>query len=637
MTSPPPDADTADVETAGVGASSARLLAGLLALFAALGLWKTGRGYDGFDFYQFWVVGQAVAEDLPENVYADADRAKMGTVFFERARSEGASSRRVNVAERRKFIKTWSTPFLYTAFGLLSSGNYERDYTRFQLLCLASTVAAVMLLARAFGWSLAAALLALAAVLQSSTPLLADVRVANVNQLQLLGVTLFLGLAGGRAAATVGGGALLGALCAFKPNLGIVAVLALGLELSRGRWRVVGLLTAGLALGGALAVLAAALFFGRFAAWLDWFGFLRGALYDPERAMTVAHGNASIDRLVFEAAGVHVGSVLGLVLLALVGTVLWRRRASPARAAGAALELHWLVALALCLNLLSAPLSFGHYYVFAIPAVLYCLRPGEHAGARHLVGALALVAFFAPQLFAGLARGAAARAAQGLAVVGDDGAAVRNAARPRSRRGARSVRVAQGAHLRALLGGELDLAAFRRRRPLGVELGLLLEALEGAPQGGRRGRRHLRIPRAVREPRPARLSQREVRRLRVGVLALPELGVRERPRVGARVPARGERRALRHALGVADAARLAALLRERARGSCSAAGPRPAARAPRAPSRTRRRSRPAPGAPSPRARPAPRTPAARASGRCPRRGRGRSSSRPRRRPHRGRR
>jgi len=412
MTAPP-----TDVEPAGVGSSPARLLAALLALFAALGLWKVGRGHDGFDFYQFWVVGQAVSEGLVDDVYDDADRAKMGAVFHERARSAGAGSRRANVAERRTFIKTWSTPFLYTAFGALASGDYERDYTRFQALCLASTIVAVLLLARAFGWRMPAALLALAVLLQSFTPLLADVRAANVNQVQLLGVTLCLVLAGRRAAAAlVAAGAVLGLSCAFKPNLGLVVIVLGGLELARRRWSRIGLLGAGLALGAGAAVLASAVHFGGFGAWLDWAAFLREALYDPERAMTVAHGNASIDRLVLEATGARVGTLLGLVLLVLVGLVLWRRRcAAPALSApprpsgapeapGAALEVGWLVALALCVGLLMAPLTFGHYYVFAIPAVLYCLRPAApaaSAGARHAVGALALAAFFAPQLLAG--------------------------------------------------------------------------------------------------------------------------------------------------------------------------------------------------------------------------------------------
>ena len=232
-------------------------LALALVLFSLTALWNRGRSEIGIDFYQFWVVTQSVSAGLVENIYRDENRRAMGGIFFEmaemaemaeraekteKAKRQEPAGRRMKVARRRTFIKTWSTPFLYTAFHPLASGDYEADYTSFQLLCLLSTALAIGYFGRILGYPAAAALLVLAIVAQASGPLRADVRVGNVNQIQLGLLALFLLAHGrqGRPGRVVLSGIVLGAIVAFKPNLAMVVILIAAVGSARARWRGLG-------------------------------------------------------------------------------------------------------------------------------------------------------------------------------------------------------------------------------------------------------------------------------------------------------------------------------------------------------------------------------------------------------------
>jgi hypothetical protein len=358
------------------------LLSAGAALLGVSSLWLYGRSAVGFDFYQFWAVSQAVAEGTARDVYDDAGRERVGRAFATRALLQPEGSRERVVAGARTVVKTWSTPFLYAAFLPLASGDYERDYTRQQLLALACTVAAVLCFGRRAGLSWPAVLGVLAVLALVFEPLRSDVRVGNVNQLQLglLALALTLRGEGGGGWRRGLAGFALGLLVAFKPNVAPMVPVLWIVELARGGLRRTVAEAAGLAAGAAAAVGAASLFFGTPACWLAWLRFLRASLYD-ERAMSLERGNYSLDRLFYEGTGVHVGAAVGLALVAAVALAAWRRRSR-----GGLLPLSALAAasLGLCLSLLAAPLSFLHYYVLLVPAILHLLRPASTGSRRRV-------------------------------------------------------------------------------------------------------------------------------------------------------------------------------------------------------------------------------------------------------------
>jgi len=138
----------------------------------------------GVDFYQFWVVGQALGHTDVTDVYSTGGRRRLGAEYLDLARRE-ANPRRAAVAEYRQTLETYSTPFLYAVLKTLSGGDYEIDFRNYRLLMLACLVLGVAILARLLGHSLAMTLGAIAVFSAWFAPFTSDMRVGNVNSIQL--------------------------------------------------------------------------------------------------------------------------------------------------------------------------------------------------------------------------------------------------------------------------------------------------------------------------------------------------------------------------------------------------------------------------------------------------------------------
>lgn len=340
-------------------------------------MWSLGRASPGVDFYQFRVVAQAAGRG-DGSVYDDDSRARVGTEFLRRATTDEDSEARRVAAQYRRVLEPLGTPFLYTVVRPLASGRYERDFRAFCLLSLASCLLGLFLIGRLLRYPPTTTLLLLAFVTLAFQPLKSDVRVGNVNQIQLGMLAAYLRLAGGpdRSRAQIAAGALLGAAVLFKPNLaGIVPLLAVS-WLLHGRYRKLILQGAGLAAGVAAAVLASALLFGSLGAWSDWLATFRAF---PLSTFRVEHGNFGLVRLAYEGLDVEIGPHLALAASAAILVCLWlgRRREGAATARGAEAT---LVGAGCLVPLLSAPLVWQHYVLLALPAVLVLLRPEEDPG-----------------------------------------------------------------------------------------------------------------------------------------------------------------------------------------------------------------------------------------------------------------
>jgi hypothetical protein len=366
-----------------------------LALLAALGvarLWTAGHEGAGIDFYQFWAVGQAVREGLVEDVYDPASRPRLARIFLERAQA-GPSQRRLAAATFRKDqIQAASTPFLYSCFYLIQSGDYDSDILKYRILSLGSFLLSMLLLCRLLGFGARESLLAVAFAAWAFAPLQDDLRDGNVNQVQLALLSLYLLLAKAGEAVWIRllGGALLGLAIAFKPNLALVAVLLAFWWVARKRYDLLVLRGAGIALGIGIAVLASSLFFGTISGWGSWLETLRRL--DIEFDVSVSWGNFAAARLFRDWIGVNLSAPLYLAALGLTGTAAWRCRAGvrgregePGSMEGQEPEFLF-VALGTMIPILAGNLAWPHYLVLALPICLYLLRPG---GAGMMVAVLA--------------------------------------------------------------------------------------------------------------------------------------------------------------------------------------------------------------------------------------------------------
>jgi hypothetical protein len=382
----------------------------LLAVFSLSIAWATAARNVGVDFYQFWVVGQALGRADVTNVYSPGERTRLGAEYRELARREG-DARQATVAEYRQTLETYSTPFLYAVFKLFSTGDYETDFRNYRFLMLACLVFAVSALARLLGHSLETTLAVIAIFSAWFAPFTSDMRVGNVNsiQLALLAIYLWTVIRLGSRRGDMLGGAILGLGLAFKPNLVFVAgTLALGWILSR-RARRLALHGIGAAAGGAAAVAAGTIGFGSPRCWADWLSAIRSL---PADIITVDLGNFAPARILGDWFGADVTIVLGLIFCLLVAGAMWRGRPqTPARrpassrpdllapTAGSGPLPDVRAAAAGCLlTLLTPRLAWLHYFVLTIPIFLIALRPldetsspGGDVVARRILPALALL------------------------------------------------------------------------------------------------------------------------------------------------------------------------------------------------------------------------------------------------------
>ncbi|MBZ5639340.1 MAG: hypothetical protein LAO51_11380 [Acidobacteriia bacterium] len=374
-----------------------RVLLALAVVYAVVRGLSYARTWRGLDYYQFWVVGQAAARSgAGADVYSEEERRRIGADVLLGLTAEDHSDRLAAAASRRKVLETYSTPFLYTLTGTLASGRYDTDHLGFVLVSLACGIGGVLALCHRLRYPPLASASAIVALTELYAPWRSDLRVGNVNGIQLgllAGVLGVLGLRG-RPWRDVSAGAILGTAVAFKPNLAFVAVLmAVAWALDR-RFATLRRASAGFALAVTGAFAASSIFFGGPRCWASWISALRSM---PGEIIGVRIGNFSLAHLVGDAAGVKIAPVLALLLLAASLSVLALGRERGRTGNGAASSDEFVPLGVGCLvALLSSPLVWVHYFVLAIPLALWLLRPaGDEAGgwvdARRLLAGIAVV------------------------------------------------------------------------------------------------------------------------------------------------------------------------------------------------------------------------------------------------------
>jgi len=356
------------------------------------------------------VVGTPSARDI----YSQETRDRIGQEYVLLSQRPGASPRQQAVANVRGTLETFGTPFLYTIFRLFSWGSYDRDYLLFQTVSTAGAVLAVLVFCSALGISTAGACLAVALLVTPNfAPMGSDIRIGNVNRLQLamLGSFVFLErldlrrrwcgwhvLASGSLAAAV----------MFKPNLVLAPAMLVAGWLVNQRFRRALWGLAGMAGAATAAVLVSSLYFRDASCWLAW---LRAAGVLMGHGIGTRDGNQSLTRLLVELGWGEHGALLTATLMGIAILCAWRgRRRIGWRAAWGQerpddpervlREDMLVVSAGLGIALIAAPLALLHYFVWLFPRILNAFRrmPGGLAEpvARRLVGVAALLALWWP-------------------------------------------------------------------------------------------------------------------------------------------------------------------------------------------------------------------------------------------------
>ncbi|MCC7193738.1 MAG: hypothetical protein IT444_13260 [Phycisphaeraceae bacterium] len=377
----------------------------LLLVGAIANNWSIGRASVGLDYLHFWAVGQTASASRSAIYSADSARR----IPAEMTRALTPADRGTRYAEalaKRQQFEITATPFLYSLLGAITTGDYELDYTVFQIICLVSMVAGLILIAKTCNYSCLEAMLAAVAILLFTTAYFSDLGVGNVNQIQVGCIALYLVLI--RRPSTPSrdalAGALLGLLCMFKPNLALIPGLLAVVWIIEGRFRTLATQATGGTIAAISSFIFSAIYFGSARIWIDWWHGLRRFMLEANPA--VSAGNVSLARILYELTHWHCEMallLLGCLAFAVCCWIGWRQRSktptdsdmprflSDARA----------VTIGCLIMLLSADLVWLHYLLLAIPTLILLLRPADCATqpcqpARRILTAVVFAAYSMP-------------------------------------------------------------------------------------------------------------------------------------------------------------------------------------------------------------------------------------------------
>jgi hypothetical protein len=296
-------------------------------------------------------------------------------------------SRQRRAATQRPQLETYSTPFLYTVFRLFASGDYDRDFRLFQFVCIATMVMSIALLCRGLAFPFIFVPFAIIAFTVWFEPFRSDLRVGNVNQIQLGFLAVFLWVQSQRGIPYrhAVAGVVLGLAVMFKPNL-ILMLVFLGLVwLLNGRYRRLSSTAGGIAIGVVLSFIVSSVSFGSVGCWMEW---QRKAwqLTTDSALIPVVHGNFSLVQMLDELTGLRLAIPLLLLFSTVTTVFLWKDRSGiTATTTSAALpepmddsgycDASLAAGAGIAMMLLVSQLAWMHYYLLLIPLILYFLRP----------------------------------------------------------------------------------------------------------------------------------------------------------------------------------------------------------------------------------------------------------------------
>lgn len=351
--------------------------AGLLfgALFALWGLtlsWKLANLSEGLDFYQFWVGGQE-APHVGEQLWSAETARELQQRYHLRAVTTEGSTAMVRVADARPQLEMFSTPFLYTCFGILPN-HYDPAYEIYRIVELLALVAGIVAIGVALRWPPVAVLFFLGFITLMFQPLKAELRVGNVNEVQLLLIALYF-VARGRHVFLAG--IVLGLAILFKPNLAIALPLVIAYDLAHEEREVVTREAGGALLGAAAAIVVSCLYFHSARVWLRWLGAARSL---SQSVLPADSGNTSPVLPLVEAYGPAIDYIVIVVLTIGAAVILIRsREAGPLIA----------VSIGILLYTLAAPLVWLHYILLAVPLGMILLS--SRSPAVKILGGLAMI------------------------------------------------------------------------------------------------------------------------------------------------------------------------------------------------------------------------------------------------------
>jgi glycosyl transferase family 87 len=387
--------------------SPAIVLALLLLGALSVERWQASGYAPSIDFLTLWSVPHVVASARIGNIYSRDDQLVMGTVVRQDAGDDFASPafRRAVALSDKVYegrVEATATPFAYTLIGWLSSDRYEGDLRRFAALSIMAFFTALLVLCRLLRYPAVGTVVAMAAFSAGFAPLLADIRVGNMNQLQLALLALFLWCTA--RSRPIAAGAALGFAVLLKPNLIMVPIFVAFIGAVDRDLRYHARLLAGIGLAGVTAIGISSAYFGSLRVWWQ---FVQSVPQTLGPAYSLEKGNLCLATLLYSVTGLQLAPAIAVMVFAVVAGMVWRTRRSREAAVQPLTDerrLHdaFVASGAGCaMMLLAGRLAWLHYYTLLMPLAVYLLRPDPHAEAGPVRGIARLVAIAGLVLLSG--------------------------------------------------------------------------------------------------------------------------------------------------------------------------------------------------------------------------------------------
>ncbi len=355
--------------------SRREILFGLvLGTAAAAHALDAARGGEGVDFFHYWMVPHLFAAGEYSGVYdADGSRRLRGLLAESLDHGARRDPYRDRAASYWEEFQVTNTPLCYLMLSPFATQDFATGYFAFQHVSLGCLVGGILCLGRLCGLSWLDGIVAAATMILCFESVASDIRVGNLNRILLgwiAGAAWLASQPRSRPWGIIAGG-LLGLAACFKPIVGLVCLVVPAYRIANGDRRRAVDEAIGIAGGLAAGVLIPLLAIDG-GIWQAWLARIRS--FDWLTHSRVDAGNVSLVEFVLERGGPDLGLPLLAAVASVVGIGLVIRHGRRDRAPEAAPPDDGLVGaitIGLLAYLLTARLVWLHYYVLAIPALLF--------------------------------------------------------------------------------------------------------------------------------------------------------------------------------------------------------------------------------------------------------------------------
>ena len=348
------------------------------------------------DFFTWWAVPHSISKGYIKVPYPDDSRKKMA----ESIKLEIETTKNPNV-EKRTFddvlkyyegrITATASPFFYTVFRFFVGDDYAKDKRKFIFFSVACFAASIFILGRLLKFSYLFICIFYALLSFWNASYNSEVRVGNVNQIQLVLITLFIFFF--TKAKTIYHffwiGFYLGCVVLFKPNLCFFIFFTFIFSLFHRHIKNTLAFLLGAALSSVFVLYQTYSFF-KLPFFYEWRSWIESCYATMSGFFSVSLGNYSLPKMISLQFGVDVSLYIFALLIGLfIWVVLTYNRPfqspfsktlEPVNEENSKVDAFFIASFASLTMLLGSKLVWSHYHLMTLPVFLYLMRPQIESG-----------------------------------------------------------------------------------------------------------------------------------------------------------------------------------------------------------------------------------------------------------------